>query len=253
MRYFLHLAYNGARYAGWQRQPHAASVQQVLEDSFSTILGRPIEMTGCGRTDTGVHAACYYAHFDYEGTFPEGFGRRINKFLPPDIVVYRLLPVEADAHARFDARYRAYFYHISLQKDPFRTQTSYFYPFADRVDRERLQAAAALLPEYQQFLPFCKTGSDAKTMRCELFRSEWELRENEWIYHIAANRFLRGMVRLCVGMCLSVGTGQIELESVRQALDRQERLVKALSVPPEGLFLSEIKYSFPLDATVPFP
>lgn len=242
MRYFLELAYNGAHYYGWQRQPDQRGVQETLEEAFSTVLRQPIEMTGCGRTDTGVHAAFYVAHFDYEGELPEEVLRRLNKFLPEDIALRRLYPVAPTAHARFDARYRAYRYHLSLQKDPFRPLTSYFFPFADRLDTKSMQEAAQLLLSYDQFLPFCKTGSDALTMRCTLYRSEWEFGAEEYVFHIAANRFLRGMVRLIVGMCLTVGQGQLPLSAVREALDRQVPLPKSLSVPPNGLFLSEVRY-----------
>lgn len=242
MRYFIQLAYNGTAYYGWQRQPAARSVQQSLEESFSTILGQAIEITGCGRTDTGVHATFYIAHFDFEGHFPEGFLRRINKFLPADVVIYDIYPVKADAHARFDAYYRAYAYHLSLVKDPFQQHTAYFYPFADKLRPELMQEAAALVAQYELFLPFCKTGSDAQTMRCQIHRSEWVFGEREMVYHIAANRFLRGMVRLVVGMCLSVGNGQLSLDEVRYALDEQKPLPKSLSVSPAGLFLCEVRY-----------
>ena len=244
MRYFLHLAYNGAAYAGWQIQPHAPSVQETIQRALSTILNTPIEITGCGRTDAGVHADHYYAHFDFAGTFPRAFQRRLNKFLPEDIVVYDLLALADEAHARFDATYRAYRYHLALEKDPFRIQTSTLFPFAEQTDPEKVQAAAALLLDYREFTPFCKTGSDAKTMRCELFRSEWTFGPREWVYHIAADRFLRGMVRLCVGMCLNVGMGKLELADVQHALDTQTLLPKSWSAGPEGLFLTDIRYPY---------
>lgn len=249
MRYFIQLAYNGTAYCGWQRQPAAPSVQQTLEDAFSTVLGEAVAVTGCGRTDTGVHASAYVAHFDFEGAFPEGFLRRMNKFLPADVAIRSIFPVRPDAHARFDAHYRAYRYHIALQKDPFRTKTAFFYPFADRLDPALMQEAAQLLLGYEDFLPFCKTGSDAKTMKCRLYRSEWVFGEEEVVYHVAANRFLRGMVRLIVGMSLSVGCGQLSLAQVREALDRQQPLPKSVSVDPEGLFLCEIRY--PEDIRLP--
>lgn len=242
MRYFIELAYNGTRFHGWQRQPRARSVQQTLEDAFSLILRTPIEITGCGRTDTGVHASFYVAHFDFDGEFPRSFLNRMNKYLGKDIAVYRIYPVAADAHARFDAYYRAYRYHLLLRKDPFRQESAYFYPLGHRLNQEAMQEAAHLLLAYDHFAPFCKTGSDVKTMRCELHRSEWAFHEHELIYHVAANRFLRGMVRLIVGMCLTVGTGKMSLTDLRKALDAQSPLPKSLSVNPEGLFLSEVRY-----------
>ncbi|RME93544.1 MAG: tRNA pseudouridine(38-40) synthase TruA [Bacteroidetes bacterium] len=244
MRYFLELAYHGALYHGWQKQPNAPSVQETLEHAFSTILNQPIEITGCGRTDTGVHASQYFAHFDFQGQFPHEFLRRINKFLPKDIAILQLFPVDWQQHSRFDAHYRAYRYHLSARKNVFRPDTLLYYPRATQLNKTLMTEAAALLLEYDHFAPFCKTGSDAKTMRCELYRSEWEFGEQEYIYHIAANRFLRGMVRLIVGMQLSVGLGKIKLSEVRAAMDQQTRLDKALSVPPEGLFLTEVRYPF---------
>lgn len=244
MRYFAELAYNGARYYGWQKQPDKISVQQQLEKSFSTILGTPIEVVGCGRTDTGVHAKQYFLHFDFDGQFPKAFTRRINKFLPPDIAIYRIFEVAPDAHARFDATHRAYEYHIDFVKNPFGQETAYFYPFAHLPEPAKMQEAAQLLLDYEEFFPFCKTHTDVKTMRCALRRAEWEgtPTEGKMVFHIASDRFLRGMVRLIVGMCLNVGAGKTALEEVRQAMDRQERLKKSWSIPPQGLFLTDVRY-----------
>lgn len=245
MRYFIELAYNGAAYYGWQVQPEQVSVQETITRALALILRSPeLEIMGCGRTDTGVHASQYFAHFDFAEEFPRGFVSRLNKFLPKDIAIRRIFPVADDQHARFDAHYRAYQYHLTWQKDPFRQETSFYLYRAQHFDQALIQAAAKLLLEYEAFFPFCKTGSDAKTMRCTLFRSEWEFKDDEWVYHIAANRFLRGMVRLIVGMCLSVGEGKLSLAQVREALDKQEHLPKSLSIAPEGLFLTEVRYAF---------
>lgn len=243
-RYFIELAYNGTEYFGWQRQPDRISVQETLEDALATILGKDLEIVGCGRTDTGVHASQYFAHFNFAGEFPPALVRRLNKFLPPDLVIFRIFPVAWDAHARFDAYQRSYAYHLTWVKDPFRVKTSYFYPFTEKPDLEKMQAAAALLLSYDQFAPFCKTGHDAKTMICQLQRSEWIFSADgqEAVYHITANRFLRGMVRLVVGMCLQVGLGKISLDTVKAALDQQTPLPKATSAPPQGLFLVEVRY-----------
>ncbi len=240
------MAYNGAAYNGWQLQPGESTVQLVLEDAFSTILGQELELSGCGRTDAGVHASQYFAHFNTSKEFPEGFLRRLNKYLPRDIAVSRIFPVHWDAHARFDAYFRSYAYFLSFKKDPFHLDTCYYYPYQALPHQEQMQAAAALLLNYHAFFPFCKSGHNAKTMLCRLYRSEWEFFEEDQtaVYHIAANRFLRGMVRLIVGMCLEVGAGKMTLEEVQTALDRQERLPKSISVPPQGLFLTEVRYPF---------
>ncbi|MFT5165607.1 MAG: tRNA pseudouridine38-40 synthase [Saprospiraceae bacterium] len=246
MRYFLKLSYRGSKYHGWQIQPESPSIQQKIVDGLSIILRTPIEITGCGRTDTGVHARDYVAHFDYGGSFPSDFLKRINKCLPEDIAIVTLSPVSSDAHARFDAKHRAYEYHVVFSKTPFDIDTAYHFPFLKDLDLEKLQAAAALLLEYKDFFPFCKTNTQVKTMRCELFRSEWEVDEEngKMIFHIAANRFLRGMVRLIVGMCLNVATGKITLASVKNAMETQTRLPKSLSVPPHGLYLVDIRYPY---------
>ncbi|TXB66314.1 tRNA pseudouridine(38-40) synthase TruA [Phaeodactylibacter luteus] len=246
MRYFAELAYNGANYFGWQNQPRQVSVQQTLEDALSTILNTSIAVTGCGRTDTGVHAKQYFLHFDFEGEWPRGFLSRINKYLPPDIAIYRFIQVPEGAHARFDATHRAYEYHIDFRKNPFAKGTRLFYPHGQHLEHGALQEAASLLLQYEAFLPFCKTHSDAKTMRCDLRRAEWAFAPDGQaaVFHIAADRFLRGMVRLIVGMCLNVGRGKLPLQDVRQAMEQQVRLPKSLSVPPDGLYLTDIRYPY---------
>lgn len=250
MRYFVELAYNGTRYYGWQRQPQQISVQEALEEAFSTILNTPITVTGCGRTDTGVHAKQYFMHFDFAGSFPKAFDRRINKFIGLDIALYSFWQVKPDAHARFDATHRAYEYHLNFQKQPFEQETTYFFPFADKLNVEAMQNAGQLLLTYSDFYPFCKSDTDVKTMKCELRQAEWKWDEGakKLVFHIAANRFLRGMVRLVVGMCLNVGLGKLSLEEVRKAMDQQSRMAKSLSVPPQGLFLTDIRYPYLAEA-----
>ncbi len=245
MRYFVQLSYKGTRYFGWQKQSEEPrTVQAVLEKAFSTLLNTPTEVTGCGRTDAGVHARKYYLHFD-AGPLPHQFQRRLNKFLPEDIAVHRIFQVHDEAHARYDAYSRSYEYHLIFRKDPFSADRAYFYPFAKVPDFRKTQQAAQLLLRYEAFAPFCKSHSGAQSMVCELSRSEWVVSgEQHWVFHITANRFLRGMVRLIVGMCLNVGLGKVSLEQVQRALDRQSLLEKSWSVPPQGLFLTDVKYPF---------
>lgn len=254
MRYFLHLAYNGSAYHGWQRQPHSISVQQVLEETISTIAGEPTAIVGCGRTDTGVHASTYVAHLDLPGKLPNDFLRRLNRMLPADIAIHRVEEVgevppagEHGLHARFSATHRAYRYDIIGQKDAFRQNTAWFYHAFAKLDLAKLNEAASLLMNYDSFAPFCKTNSDAHTMRCDLRRSEWVLAKagQELQYHIAADRFLRGMVRLIVGACVQVGSGKMSLDQLRAAMDKQQPLSRPLSVPADGLFLTEVRY--PID------
>ncbi len=244
VRYFAEIAYQGTHYFGWQRQPDQLSVQQILEEAFSLILRTDIQIVGCGRTDTGVHASQYFFHFDFEGDFPDHFLYRINKYLPKDIAVFRVFPVQPDKHARFDATSRSYEYHLSWQKSPFLIHTQTYFPLAQDFDRDQLQQAAKLLLQYPSFFPFCKSNTDTKTMDCKLTISEWEFREEQhkMIYQVTANRFLRGMVRLIVGMCINVAQNKLPLKAVKIALDQQTRLPKSTSAPPEGLFLSKVVY-----------
>lgn len=242
LRYFAELAYNGTNYHGWQRQPNSPSVQSTIETALSTILRTETAVTGCGRTDTGVHASQYYLHFDYDGNFPKAFTRRLNKFLPNDIAIKSVFEVKAETHARFDAYYRKYEYHLNFDKNPFTINISYHYHFARDLDISKMQEVSKLLLKYENFFSFCKSNSDVKNMLCSLYQAEWKAQKDHLVFHIAANRFLRGMVRLIVGMCLNVGLGKINIDQVIEAMDQQIRLEKNLSVPAKGLFLTEVKY-----------
>jgi tRNA pseudouridine38-40 synthase len=244
LRYFLELAYNGTRFCGWQRQPSDPSVQSHIEDAFSLILRQPIELVGCGRTDTGVHARYYVAHFDFEGVFPEGFLQRANKLVGQDIVLKKIELVRNEAHARFDAHLRRYEYHISFVKNPFALETEWFLHLHKPLNINEMHKAAEILRGYENFAPFCKTHSDAVTMKCQLSRLEWIFEDDKAIFHISANRFLRGMVRLIVGACINVGLSQLTLDDLKKAMDEQSTLKKSYSVPPVGLFLTDVKYDF---------
>ncbi|MEM9849333.1 MAG: tRNA pseudouridine(38-40) synthase TruA [Bacteroidota bacterium] len=246
MRYFAELAYHGTTFHGWQRQPKQISVQSTVEDALSTLLQQEITIVGCGRTDAGVHARQYFIHFDVSTPLHAKFIHRINKFLPPSIAFRQFQQVADDAHARYDAYQRRYAYYLDLDKNPFQQHTRFYYYFARQLDQAKVQAAAQVLLNYQDFFPFCKSNNDLHHMGCQLYRSEWEFGSEQYIFHIAANRFLRGMVRLIVGMCLNVGSGKLSIEAVKTALDRQQPLEKSWSVPPQGLFLEEIRYPFPL-------
>lgn len=250
MRHLLRLAYRGTAYHGWQRQPNASSVQQTIEEVLSTVCNAPVELTGCGRTDAGVHASDYAAHFDLDAEPPPDLLRRANRLLPPDIALYALEPTEL--HARFDATHRAYRYDLSPRKDPFRVGQVWHYRAAAKLDLARLSAAATLLLDYDEFAPFCKTHSDARTMRCDLRRSEWVVAEAqpgaaaaepEFHFHIAADRFLRGMVRLIVGACVQHALGRLSLGELQAAMAAQTPLPRPLSVPADGLYLTEVRYS----------
>ncbi len=219
------------------------SVQETIESKLSILLRKPIEITGCGRTDAGVHASCYYAHFETSFLFePQDITFRLNNMIGYDIAIEKIFPVGEDLHARFSALQRSYVYHLSFKKNPFQLETAYHIPFKN-LSLEKMQAAAKLLLEYKAFAPFCKTNSDAQTMLCDVSHSKWIFSDVEAHYYISSNRFLRGMVRLIVGMCINVGLNNLTIEEVRHSLETQTTLKKSYSVPPVGLFLTEVIYS----------
>ena len=241
-RYFIHLAYNGTNYCGWQIQPHSPSVQETLERCLSLKLGQPIGLTGCGRTDTGVHARNYYAHFDYDGVIddPMELAYRLNVFLPADIVIYRIWEVDPELHARFDALSRTYHYYIARQKDPFH-QDDAFYLYGD-LDVEKMQQAANLLMEYHDFTSFSKVHTQVKTNNCKIMEARWFEQDGLLVFHIKADRFLRNMVRAIVGTLLEVGKGKMTLDAFRDTIERKDRCSAGESVPAHALFLEAIEY-----------
>ncbi len=244
MRYFLEIAYNGTRFCGWQKQPNGLSVQEKLEDALFMVLRKPTETLGCGRTDTGVHSSQYFVHLNIEDEDikPE-FLHKLNQLVGKDIVIKRLVKVQRNANARFDAERRKYIYFVSAEKDPFKKETVWHVPQFNQLNRENMQAVANLIKQHNEFAPFCKTNNDQTTNQCLIFESQWIFTPEGAEYHISANRFLRGMVRLIVGACINAGLGQISLEEVAVALKNQTPLRKSYSVPPLGLFLTEVHYN----------
>lgn len=246
MRYFLEFAYNGTRFCGYQEQPHSPSIQEHIEKALSMLLRVPTKIVGCGRTDAGVHALQYFAHFDGDVIDEQHLLFKLNSVIGKDIVFYAIHEAGDDAHARFDASSRSYEYIVRLQRDPFRQEAAYFCPFGQHLDHEKLQAAAKLLLDYSDFTTFCKTNTDVHTKLCDLRQSEWTFDpiQQELKYEVTANRFLRGMIRLIVGMCLNVAKGKVELEVVKAAMENKQPLKQAWSAPAQGLFLKDIKYPF---------
>ena len=245
MRYALNISYDGKGLSGWQRQENALSVQQILEDKMALKLRVPIQLTGCGRTDAGVHAEGYVAHFDFEGALPSDFLYALNLLLPVQISLNRVEPVRPDFHARFDAISRKYTYHIHSRKNPFLSPFSFYFPAIQQADYAVMQEVAKGLMHYDAFFPFCKSGSDAKTMQCRITESFWvfDPESGTFRFEIRSDRFLRGMVRLIVGTCLLTGLGKMTSEEVHLALEKQQPLPRPWSVPPDGLFLSDIQYA----------
>jgi tRNA pseudouridine38-40 synthase len=251
-RYFIELSYNGANYHGWQVQKNAVSVQEVLNRVLSTVLRQPIDTTGCGRTDTGVHARQFFAHFDAgeqltdAGWFTEninGLLRSINAVLPEDIAIKRIFAVHDNAHARFDASLRSYAYHIHFNKDPFKK--GYSWELRDRPDLALMNQAALLLMDYTDFSCFSKSNTQVKTNNCKIASAEWEEVESGIVFKISADRFLRNMVRAIVGTLLLVGSREIAPGDIRQIIEGKNRSDAGTSVPACGLYLTEVKYPYP--------
>ena len=244
MRWFVNCAYDGTHFHGWQRQTNALTVQQVIEEGIETILREKIEITGCGRTDTGVHASDYFFHFDAESLpfSEETFAFKLNAILPKSIGIYSVLQVRDDAHARFDAGRRAYRYNIIFSPDPFKREFSYLCRYKEKLELSKLNEMANLISQFEDFEPFCKSNSGLEHFRCAITRSLWLENEGGMEFHIEANRFLRGMVRLITGACLNYAQGRLSLKEVQVALEKQEALGRSYSVPACGLFLSRIDY-----------
>ena len=244
-RYFIKLAYQGSQFSGWQTQPNADTIQDRIEAGLHKILRENISIVGCGRTDAGVHASKYFIHLDLLDDIDIAqVIFKLNKILPNTIALQKAIEVEPEAHARFDATLRSYTYRIHFEKDPFLHGKSYKYNFSDRPHLKLLQEASQVLLDYQDFYPFCKSNSDVDHYKCDIKAVKWEAIPNGLEFNISANRFLRGMIRLIVGMCINVSLKKYDIQTVRTALEKQERLKLSWSVPPEGLYLSDIQYSF---------
>ena len=244
MRYFIHLAYNGTPYHGWQIQPNATSVQETLNKAFSVLLQSEINLMGAGRTDTGVHAKEMYAHFDFEASIDiPNLVHKLNSFLPKDIVIYNIIPVHDDAHTRFDATKRTYEYHIHQFKNPFIDELSWY--FHQPLDIDLMNEAAKLLFNYIDFECFSKVNTDVNTFDCTIFEAYWKRAENDQlVFTISANRFLRNMVRSIVGTLINIGLRKITIEDFAQIIKSKSRDKAGFSVPAHGLYLTQITYDY---------
>lgn len=275
-RYFAELAFDGTQYHGWQIQQNAVSVQEVFNKALQTLLRQPLETVGCGRTDTGVHAKQLFVHFDVEegaGIEVRGAGKlsairhqlsaisdlqletrqnliadclklkaSLNALLPKDISVKNVFPVEANAHARFDATLRAYEYHIHFDKNPFKQNLSW--QLRDFPDLDLMNQAANIIKEYRDFSCFSKSNTQVKTNFCVIKEAFWVKKEDGLIFYISADRFLRNMVRAIVGTLISVGKKEIEPEAVRQIIESKNRSNAGVSVPACGLYLTKVIYPY---------
>lgn len=243
-RYFIKLAYCGTAYHGWQSQQNAHSVQDEVEKCLALKTGQFIRLTGCGRTDTGVHAKAYFAHFDVEMDWDQGYFDilipSLNAFLPQDIVVYEIFRVNDEVNARFDAISRTYQYYINREKDPFSLRTS-LYVFGN-LDMEKMQVASDMLTKYQDFTSFSKLHSKTKTNNCRITEARWETKGTQWIFTITADRFLRNMVRAIVGTLIEAGQGKLSIKEFQEVIEAKNRAEAGFSVPAHGLFLFQVVY-----------
>jgi len=241
LRYFVQFSYFGKAYHGWQNQPNALSVQQVLEEAFSTILRRSVELVGAGRTDAGVHARQMFAHFDTEPIANIAqLLHRLNAFLPLDTAVQDIFEVPLDAHARFSALYRTYAYWIVQEKNPFYADLAHFVRHPLAIGS--MNDAAKLLLAHRDFECFSKSNTDVKTFLCNITEAHWHYEKDRLVFTITANRFLRNMVRAIVGTLLEVGMDRWTVADVNTILKSGDRQKAGPSVPAKGLYLTTIGY-----------
>ncbi|HUH46171.1 MAG TPA: tRNA pseudouridine(38-40) synthase TruA [Arenibacter sp.] len=241
MRYFVQFSYHGKRYHGWQIQPNAVTVQQVLQEALSLILRKAVHLTAAGRTDAGVHARQMFAHFDFMGEVEvDSLLYRLNAFLPEDIAVRHVFEVPADAHARFDALERTYEYWVVGSKDPFLSDTAYYVKYPLNV--KRMNEAAIKLVGYKDFECFSKSNTDVKTYMCDIRMAAWRVEGDKLVFTITADRFLRNMVRAIVGTLMEIGMGKLDLTDIPRILESGDRSRAGVSVPAKGLYLTAIKY-----------
>ncbi|MDZ4149162.1 MAG: tRNA pseudouridine(38-40) synthase TruA [Flavobacteriaceae bacterium] len=240
MRYFLKLAYNGTAYHGWQVQPGDVTVQDVLQKSMGLLLRKKTVVVGAGRTDTGVHASEYFAHFDSEEALNHDFALRLNSLLPKDIAVYLIYQMTDEAHARFDALSRTYEYTITSRKDPFLLDKAYY--SWGKIDLAQMNQAAEILKTYCDFEAFSKTKTTVNNYLCRIDEANWRQEGDLFIFKITANRFLRNMVRAIVGTMLDIGRGKRTPESLHEIITSKNRLNAGASAPAQGLSLIKISY-----------
>ncbi len=242
LRYFIKLAYKGTNYHGWQVQPNAITVQELLAKSFSTVLRNKVEIVGAGRTDTGVHAEEFFAHVDIENEFKvKEIIYKVNAVLPNDIVVYDIFKTAENAHARFDATSRSYEYRIFLGKNPFLTETAWQF-MTTKLSVEKMNEAANILETYTNFKCFSRSNTDVRTYNCNIMDAAWKQTDQLLVFHITADRFLRNMVRAIVGTLIEIGKGKMTLEEFKQIIESENRSNAGPSAPAHGLFLTQVAY-----------
>jgi tRNA pseudouridine38-40 synthase len=236
----VQLSYFGKSFHGWQIQPNAISVQETLNQVFSTLLNTDIYFVGAGRTDTGVHAKEMWAHFEYGGELEENLVNRANRFLKEDIAIYHIVAVDERAHTRFDAISREYEYHIALRKNPFESDFSWY--LHKRPDVESMMKATEVLFQFHDFTSFSRSNTQTKTNLCKIMKAQWEEKDHKLIFTIKADRFLRNMVRAIVGTLVQIGQGKRSVESFSEIIEAKDRTLAGESAPAKGLFLTKVEY-----------
>ena len=242
MRYFIHLSYQGTAFHGWQKQINANTVQAEIESGLSKILRTPIEIYGSSRTDTGVHAAQQFAHFNLDKPLENSskLVYSVNKMLPIGIAIKDIQAMPPNAHARFDATHRCYQYYILKQKNPFLNALAY--TFGSDLDLEQMNKACEILKQHIDFQAFSKYNTEVKTFDCSIEYAYWTSTEDSIFFHIKANRFLRGMVRAIVGTMIEIGMGRMSLESFETIIQSKDRKNASRAAPAQGLTLMEVGY-----------
>lgn len=239
-RYFLEVAYKGTRYSGFQVQQHTATIQSEVEKALGVLYRQPFALTGSSRTDAGVHAMQNFFHFDTALVLSKANLYNLNALLPADITAQRLYTVNSDTHCRFHAVSREYKYVVYQQKNPFLQDIGWYYPY--RVNMDVAQTCARLLPQYHDFTSFSKRNTQVKTYNCTILASQWAVEDQCFVYRVAANRFLRGMVRGLVATMLKAARGSITVEQFIQVIEQKDCTVADFSAPPQGLFLERVNY-----------
>ena len=247
MRYFFHISYHGTNYSGWQRHPDGLNVQQIFESNLSKILKTNIAITGCGRTDAGVHASQFFFHADIEKQWNFDLLFRLNKLLPDDIAVFDIIPMEGLPHARFDAIQRSYDYFIHTYKDPFLGRFSAMY-LLKNIDPDKMKQAAALLPKYNDYRAFCTSPDRNDHTICKVSLANIAMNDNgdKLHFRISSNRFLSKMVRIIMGRLLEIGTGKLSVDEFEHYLADNDKETPAVIAPayPQGLYLSKVTYPY---------
>ena len=239
-RYFLEVSYKGTNYSGFQIQQNANSIQAEIEKAFQILQKEKIDLTGSSRTDTGVHALQNFFHFDFEGEINPHFVYKMNAILPDDIVLEKLMPVDHEAHCRFDAISREYKYFIYRHKDPFLEDRAFYFPY--KLNIELMQQAAAMIRTYRDFTSFSKRNTQVRTFNCHIMASDWQWEDECLVFYVTADRFLRGMVRALVATMLKIGRGKMTIAEFKNVVEEKDCSKASFAAPSQGLFLMRVNF-----------